>query len=74
MRVPTLVVSSALVLGGCASVNVKKTCYGDGVCRVERNGVVSFEGPPTRSPHPRARPIPPPMPSARRRVDLPAGA
>ena len=48
MRVPTLVVSSALVLGGCASVNVKKTCYGDGVCRVERNGVVSFEGPPDK--------------------------
>jgi len=45
MRLPTLLVSSALVLGGCASVNVQKTCYGDGVCRVERNGVVSYEGP-----------------------------
>ena len=33
MRLPTLLVSSALVLGGCASVNVQKTCYGDGVCR-----------------------------------------
>ena len=48
MRVPTLLVVSALVLGGCASVNVKKTCYGDGVCRVERNGVVSYEGPPDK--------------------------
>jgi len=48
MRVPNLVLSAALVLGGCASVNVKKTCYGDGVCRVERNGAVSYEGPPDK--------------------------
>jgi hypothetical protein len=48
MRLSPLLLSASLVLGGCASVNVKKTCYGDGVCRVERNGVVSFEGPPDK--------------------------
>src|SRR5262249_3025865 len=52
MRVPTLLVVSALVLGGCASVNVKKTCDGDGVCRVERRGehtgVVRQGAPPHR--------------------------
>jgi hypothetical protein len=48
MRVSPLVLSSALVLGGCASVNVKKTCYGDGVCRVEKNGAVTYEGPPDK--------------------------
>ena len=40
MRIATLLLSSALVLGGCASMNVKKNCYADGVCRVEKNGVV----------------------------------
>ena len=48
MRLSPLLLSASLVLGGCASVNVKKTCYGDGVCRVERNGVVSCEGPPDK--------------------------
>jgi len=48
MRLSPLLLSAPLVLGGCASVNVKKTCYGDGVCRVERNGVVSYEGPPDK--------------------------
>lgn len=48
MRVPNLLLSAALVLGGCASVNVKKTCYGDGVCKIERNGAVSYEGPPDK--------------------------
>jgi hypothetical protein len=48
MRLSPLLLSAPLVLGGCASVNVKKTCYGDGVCRVERNGVVTFEGPPDK--------------------------
>src|SRR5215469_4464695 len=48
MRVPTLFLSSALVLCSCAGMNVKKTCYGDGVCRVENNGVVSYEGPPDK--------------------------
>ena len=48
MRLSPLFLSSALVVVGCASVNVKKTCYGDGVCRVENNGVVSYEGPPDK--------------------------
>ena len=46
MRVPTFFLSAALVLGGCASV--QKTCYADGVCRIERDGVVSWEGPPDK--------------------------
>jgi hypothetical protein len=48
MRLSPLLLSAPLVLGGCASVNVKKSCYGDGVCRVENNGVVSYEGPPEK--------------------------
>ena len=48
MRVPALLLSSALVVCGCASMNVKKDCYADGVCRVEKNGVVSYEGPPDK--------------------------
>jgi len=48
MRVPRLLLSSALVLCSCAGMNVKKTCYGDGVCRVENNGVVTYEGPPDK--------------------------
>ena len=46
MRVPTLLLSASLVLGGCASV--QKTCYADGVCRVQRDGVVTWEGPPDK--------------------------
>jgi hypothetical protein len=46
MRVPTLFLSASLVLGGCASV--QKTCYADGVCRVQRDGVVTWEGPPDK--------------------------
>ena len=42
------VVLAAGLIAGCASLNVKKTCYGDGVCRVERNGQVSYEGPPDK--------------------------
>jgi hypothetical protein len=43
-----LVVPVALQLAACASLNVKKTCYADGVCRVDRNGAVSYEGPPDK--------------------------
>ncbi|HZJ55423.1 MAG TPA: hypothetical protein VFD38_14890 [Myxococcaceae bacterium] len=46
MRLSPLLLSAPLLLGGCASV--QKTCYGDGVCRVERDGVVSWEGPPDK--------------------------
>lgn len=46
MRLSPLLLGLPLVLGGCASV--QKTCYGDGVCRVERDGVVSWEGPPDK--------------------------
>lgn len=46
MRLSPLLLTLPLALGGCASV--QKTCYGDGVCRVERDGVVSWEGPPDR--------------------------
>jgi len=46
MRLSPLLLSAPLILGGCASV--QKTCYGDGVCRVERDGVVSWEGPPDK--------------------------
>lgn len=46
MRLSPVVLSLPLVLCGCASV--QKTCYGDGVCRVERDGVVSWEGPPDK--------------------------
>jgi hypothetical protein len=35
-------------IAGCASLNVKKQCFADGVCRVEKNGVVSYEGPPDK--------------------------
>jgi hypothetical protein len=48
MRLSPLLLSVPVVALGCASVNVKKTCYGDGVCRVENNGVVSYEGPPEK--------------------------
>ena len=34
------------VLGGCASVN--KQCFGNGVCRTDTNGVVTWEGPPDK--------------------------
>ncbi|RPH64169.1 MAG: hypothetical protein EHM78_26845 [Myxococcaceae bacterium] len=46
MRLSPFLLAAPLVLGGCASV--QKTCYGDGVCRVERDGVVSWEGPPDK--------------------------
>src|SRR5215468_4752444 len=48
MRLSPFLLSAPLILGGCAGVNVKKTCYGDGVCRVENNGVVTYEGPPDK--------------------------
>jgi hypothetical protein len=35
-------------IAGCASLNVKKQCFADGVCRLEKNGVVSYEGPPDK--------------------------
>jgi hypothetical protein len=35
-------------IAGCASLNVSKQCFADGVCRVEKNGVVSYEGPPDK--------------------------
>jgi hypothetical protein len=46
MRLSPLLLASLLGLGGCASIH--KTCYGDGVCRVERDGIVSWEGPPDK--------------------------
>jgi hypothetical protein len=46
MRLTPLLLAAPLVLGGCASIH--KTCYPDGVCRVERDGVVSWEGPPDK--------------------------
>jgi hypothetical protein len=46
MRLSPLLLSASLVVIACASV--QKTCYGDGVCRVERDGVVSWEGPPDK--------------------------
>lgn len=39
-------VCSALALSACASVN--KQCFGDGVCRTETDGVVTWEGPPDK--------------------------
>jgi hypothetical protein len=32
--------------GGCMSMS--KQCYGDGVCKVTKNGVVTYEGPPDK--------------------------
>jgi hypothetical protein len=46
MRLTPLLLTAPLLLGGCASIH--KTCYADGVCRVERDGVVSWEGPPDK--------------------------
>jgi hypothetical protein len=46
MRFSSLLLTFLFVLAGCASV--QKTCYADGVCRVERDGVVSWEGPPDK--------------------------
>jgi hypothetical protein len=46
MRLSPLLLAFPLTLVGCASV--QKTCYADGVCRVERDGVVSWEGPPDK--------------------------
>ena len=46
MRLTPLLLTAPLILGGCASI--QKTCYPDGVCRVERDGVVSWEGPPDK--------------------------
>src|SRR5262249_3981538 len=31
---------------GCASMNTKKECFANGVCRTEQNGQVSWSGPP----------------------------
>jgi hypothetical protein len=39
---------AAGMLTACAGMNVKKQCYGNGVCRVEKDGVVSWEGPPDK--------------------------
>jgi len=33
-------------LVGCASMNMKKQCYANGVCRIEQDGQVSWSGPP----------------------------
>ena len=46
MRLSPLLLAVPLALVGCASV--QKTCYADGVCRVEKDGVVSWEGPPDK--------------------------
>jgi hypothetical protein len=46
MRLSPLLLSAPLVLVACASV--QKTCYADGVCRVQKDGVVSWEGPPDK--------------------------
>lgn len=42
----TAAVSTALALSACASVS--KQCFGDGVCRTETNGQVTWEGPPEK--------------------------
>lgn len=42
----TAAVSLSLGLSACASVN--KQCFGDGVCRTETNGQVTWEGPPEK--------------------------
>jgi hypothetical protein len=39
---------AAVLLSACAGMNVNKQCYGNGVCRVEKDGVVSWEGPPDK--------------------------
>src|SRR5262249_20799002 len=46
MRVSPLLLALPFALSGCASIH--KTCYADGVCRIERDGVVSWEGPPDK--------------------------
>jgi hypothetical protein len=46
MRISPLLLAFPFALVACASV--QKTCYGDGVCRVEKDGVVSWEGPPDK--------------------------
>jgi hypothetical protein len=46
MRLSPLLLSAPLVLVACGSV--QKTCYADGVCRVQKDGVVSWEGPPDK--------------------------
>ena len=46
MRLAPLLLSIPVALVACASI--QKTCYPDGVCRVERDGVVSWEGPPDK--------------------------
>jgi hypothetical protein len=46
MRVLVLAAAAGL-LAACAGMNVKKECR-DGVCRVEKDGAVTFEGPPEK--------------------------
>jgi hypothetical protein len=40
--------AASVLAAACASLNMKKECYGDGVCRVEKNGQVTYEGPPDK--------------------------
>jgi hypothetical protein len=44
MNRASLLAAVALLLASCASFN--KQCFGDGVCRVEKDGQVGWEGPP----------------------------
>ncbi len=37
---------ASVQLVGCASMNMKKQCYANGVCRIEQDGQVSWSGPP----------------------------
>lgn len=41
-----VLIAAAVAATGCASFN--KQCFGDGVCRVEKGGQVTWEGPPEK--------------------------
>jgi hypothetical protein len=43
-----LTLVAGALLTACAGLNVNKQCFGDGVCRVEKNGEVTWEGPPDK--------------------------
>jgi hypothetical protein len=46
LRLVSILAIAAVAAPGCMSMS--KQCYGDGVCKVTKNGVVTYEGPPDK--------------------------